>query len=267
MKKAAGLFAASILVASLASAAEVRGAWTAELDDNDASKVQMNLSTRNHHSTFGRTMALADFSGLPASTMNSAVQTPASFALRREAGNVSFEGTFKNGFGAGQFSFSPNPDYIATLRNVGVSFEDSDHGDSEYLSMALLDVSTSFIKAMQAEGYRESAEKYLSMRIFDINPDYVGAMRAAGYRDLTSDNLIAFRIHGVTPEFINDLRTMGYTNVASDDLVAMRIHGVTPKFIRELREAGYEHVPVEKLIEMRIHGIDANFVKRMNHNG
>ena len=291
MKKSFASAAICTLICAAAFAADIRGAWTAEVQDG--SSLQMNLSTRGGHNHFGETMTATDFAGLNDSTIRATTQTPVAFHLVREAGTVAFEGTFKNGFGAGQFTFTPSQTYVATLRTLGATFEESDHDDSQMLTMAMLDVSTSFIRAVQAEGYRVSAERYLSMRIFrvtpelvrelrslgydkidaddlvatrihKVTPDYIRAMRAAGYPNLSLENLIASRIHKVTPEFLNEMKSLGYTNVDFDDLIAFRIHGVTPQFIRELKDAGYEHIPVEKLIDMRIHGIDANFVKKMN---
>lgn len=112
--------------------------------------------------------------------MRASAQTPVNFELRREAGNVAFEGTFKEGFGAGQFTFASNPAYVATLRSLGVNFEDGNRDDQRFLMMALLDVSTSFIRSMQAENYRESGEKYLSMRIFRVTPELVRELPALG---------------------------------------------------------------------------------------
>ncbi|HSP13459.1 MAG TPA: hypothetical protein VLV78_01760 [Thermoanaerobaculia bacterium] len=292
MKRAAALAALLLLVTGTMAAAEIRGAWTAEAQADGS--LQMNLTSRNNN--HGESMPLNDFTGLSSTAIDAATQTPVTFELRREAGNVAFEGTFKGGFGAGQFTFTPSPDYRATLRSLGVTFEDTDRDeDRELMTMALLDVSTAYIRSMQAEGYRQSAETYLKMRVFRITPEYVRDMRASGYktlsadelvtsrihratpefvreiaglgyRDLAFDDLIAFRIHRVTPELIRDLRDLGYTDIPADQLVAMSIHRVTPEFIREMKDAGYEHVPVEKLISMRIHGIDATFVKKMNRS-
>ena len=279
-----------LLIAASSAAAEIRGAWTAEVQDDQ--KIQLNLTHRGSHN--GHTMAASDFAGLTDAALRATTQTPATFELKREAGRIALEGTFKNGFGAGQFTFNENPNYIATLRNLGVTFEESDHDGDEMLTMTMLDVSTDFIRSLQAEGYRGlSGEKYVAMRIFKVTPelirelrslgfdkidadelvatrihkvtpDYIRSMRAAGYTNLSLDNLVAFRIHKVTPEFIRQLRDLGYQNVPADDLVAMRIHRVTPEFIKELKNAGYERIPIEKLIEMHIHGIDANFVRKMN---
>ncbi|HSP35983.1 MAG TPA: hypothetical protein VLU46_16855 [Thermoanaerobaculia bacterium] len=261
MKKILAAVALTLLVAATA-AADLRGAWTAESESSG--KLQMNLTYRaNQH---GETMLVSDFSGLTQPVVDAAVQPPVNFQLRREAGSIAFEGTFKNGIGAGQFTFTPSSDYAATLRSLGVTFrkDGDDPVDRNLLTMTLLDVSTAYIRSMQAEGFRETAEKYVEMRIFKVTPEYVRAMRAAGYPDLTAQQLVESRIHGATPEFISQMKAIGYDNVPFRQLVEFRIFKVTPEFVRELKDAGYEHVPARKLVEMRIQGIDAGYIKRMN---
>lgn len=290
------VFAAALsiaIAATTAAAADIRGSWTAEAEDS--SKIQLNLARRNSH--HGETMAVSDFAGLSDSLIRSSTQTPVSFELRREAGTVAFEGTFKDGFGAGQFTFTPNPAYAATLRSLGVSFDDDNRDDdSRLLTMAMLDVSTAFIRSMQAEGYRVSADKYLSMRIFHVTPElvrelrglgfdkidaddlvatrihkvtpqYVRDMRAAGYTNLTLENLVASRIHKATPEFAQEMKSLGYGNVDFDDLIAFRIHRVTPDFIRGLRDLGYTNIPAEQLVAMRIHNVSTDFIRELKDAG
>jgi hypothetical protein len=282
------------IVCATAAAADIHGAWTSE--SQDGSSIQMNLSTRGGHSHFGETMAKADFAGLTEAATRATTQTPVTFQLAREAGNLAFEGTFKDGFGAGQFTFTPNQNYIASLRTLGATFEDSDHDDQQLMTMALLDVSTTFIRSMQAEGYRVSADKYLSMRIFRVTPelvrelrslgydkidaddliatrihrvtpDYIRAMRTAGYSNLSLENLIASRIHGATPEFLNEMKSLGYANVDFDDLIAFRIHGVTASFIRDLRDLGYTSVSSDDLVAMRIHGVTPQYIRELKDAG
>lgn len=293
MKRTLASIAAVILFAATASA-NSRGAWTAEALDQD--HVQMNMSTHDHNHTFGHSMPVADLSQLNVAALRATTQTPVAFTLHREAGDVAFEGTFKDGFGAGQFTFTPNHNYAATLRNLGVNYEDADRDDDHLLTMALLDVSTDYIRSMQGAGYHESAEKYLSMRIFSVTPelvqqfrslgydhidaddliasrihkvtpDYMREMRAAGYPHLSLDDLVASRIHGATPEFIGEMKSLGYGNVAFDDLIAFRIHRVTPEFIRELAALGYTNVAADDLVAMRIHNVTPQFIRELRDAG
>ena len=287
-----------LTLAATASAAELRGTWTAEVSDSDPSKLYFQINRR--HSNSGRTVQLSTFTGLSTAQVQSATRQPVLFEQRGEAGFIAFEGTFKEGYGAGQFTFTPNPTFLEKVRALGVSTEPNGKHrgrerdlDERLLHYTINDLTTEFIRSMQAEGYDVSLDEYFSFRIFNITPqlvrelaalgyrdidaddlvasqihgvrpEYIRRMTAAGFRDLSLQDLISFRIHGVSGEFVQELRELGYADIPGDKLVAMRIHGVTPEFIREMKAAGYSNIPVDKLIAMRIHGVDAVFVRKMN---
>ena len=239
MKKLFAAVAVCVFISGLAAAAEIRGAWTAEVQDDG--RIQLNLTHRGNHN--GHTMAASDFAGLTDAALRATTQTAATFELKREAGHIAFEGTFRNGFGAGQFTFNENPNYIATLRNLGVTFEESDHDDDEMLTMTMLDVSTDFIRSLQAEGYRGlSGEKYVAMRIFKVTPELIRELRSLGFDKIDADELVATRIHKVTPDYIRSMRAAGYTTLSLDNLVASRIHKATPEFLSEMKSLGYGNV-------------------------
>ena len=92
---------------------DVHGTWTAEIHSG-----KVNLQTRtaappdwnrsgdwNGDWSMGQTMPVDDLTGLA----NSDTFTLANvkFDLRREAGTLSFEGSFRDGRGAGLFTFAP----------------------------------------------------------------------------------------------------------------------------------------------------------------
>jgi hypothetical protein len=287
------LLAFAAVLPRLHAAEPLRGVWTAT-----ASDVSMQLQMWRGNSQNGNRYPLAAFRGLTEAQIGAVSETPVQFELPRDAGTFRFDGTFKQRDGAGHFAFEPNLSFPATLRSLGVAFEDSDEHrrplEERLLTLAMLDVSADYIRSMQAAGYRTTLKEYTEMRIFNVTPalinelaslgykdlssrqlvttqihgakpDFIRALAAEGYRGLSLDQLVTFRIHGVSIDFIRELRDLGYTNISANDLVRMRIHGVTPSFIRELRDAGYANVPVSKLVDLRIHGVDANFIKRMNH--
>ncbi|HEX6084636.1 MAG TPA: hypothetical protein VF266_08935 [Thermoanaerobaculia bacterium] len=281
------------------SAFALDGAWTASIDEKRPGHVYLNLTQGRNHN-MGTTFLLSSFSGLTESQMHAATTTPVNFEMRREAGTVSFEGTFRNGKGAGQFTFAQDRSYIDKIRALGLEFEldkpsrrhKRDRTDEEDLfSLALHDVSTSFIKSMIAEGYRVSLEKYLTMRIFNITPEYIREMRSLGFKDIDAEELVATKIHKVTPQFVRDMRAagwdlsleelqssaihgatpafaeemrkLGYGNLSHDDLVSFRIHRVTPEFIEELRKLGYDKVKADDLVSMRIHRVTPEFIREL----
>lgn len=275
------------------------GAWTAALQD-DRDHVYFAMTTGPHHND-ATTMTLASFTNLTPSQVNAAAMTPVNFELRREAGSFSFEGTFRNGKGAGQFTFAPERSYIDKLRALGVPFElgKSRHReisvDEKLYVLAQNDVSTSFIKSMQSLGYRTTLEKYLAMRIFNITPEYVREMESLGFGKIDQDDLVSSKIQGVTPKFVRDMRTagwklsleeyqaarihgatpefaaemkrLGYPDLAFNHIVSFRIHGVTAEFITALRALGYDHVSPDDLVAMRIHGVTPEYIKELRGAG
>lgn len=296
MKRIATLTLFVCLFATAAFALD--GAWTASIDEKRPDRIYMNMTQGKHHN-MGTTFGVNAFSGLTGSQINAATMTPVQFEMRREAGTVRFEGTFRNGKGAGQFTFAADRSYIDKVRALGVEFSldkprrrAKEHTEEDDLyALAIHDVSTAFIKSMIAEGYRVSLEKYLSMRIFDITPEYIREMRSLGFRNIDSEELVATKIHKVTPQFVRDMRAagwdlsldelqasaihgatpqfaeemrkLGYGNLSHDDLVAFRIHKVTAEFIEELRKLGYDKVDADDLIAMRIHRVTPEFIREL----
>lgn len=297
MKRAPLTLAAVLLLIAATARADVHGGWTATRHKGDAGRLQLQL--QHDHSSNGQTMDLAAFTDLTAAEIAATVPTPVTFSLRREAGTVTFDGTFRNGSGGGEFAFAPNSAYLATLRDLGVPVgggkRHGDSADEQLLSLALLDVSTAFIRSMQAVGYRESLDDYLAMRIFDVtpalvaeyralgmelsaddlvagrihgvSPAYVREMRELGQRAADFNDLVATRIHGATPEFIGEMRELGYGDLDLDDYVAFRIHGVTPKFVEEIAELGYRDVDADDLVAFRIHGVTPRFIRELEEDG
>src|SRR5207247_17227 len=143
-----------------------------------------------------------------------------SFTLERDAGRFSFDGTFRRGEGAGHFTFTARPEFVAAMRGLGYALDD---------------------------------EKLYSMGVLDVSREFVRQLDALGYSRLELDDLLSLRIHGVSPEFIKELKSLGYDHVAVEELVSMRIHGVSPEFVRRV-QASRGAVSIDRLVEMRIHG-------------
>jgi hypothetical protein len=292
MKRALLLSLIGCLVA-VTALAEIDGAWTANADTK-TDRIYVSL-TRGRQNQNGNTYRLADLRGLTTAQIDAAARTDVKFEMGRDPGTIVFEGTFRNGRGAGQFTFTPNRGFAAALRGMRLDFDDWESKDSEeerLYFLASIGMSMDYIRAMEAEGFRGDFEQFVEMRLFGVTKEYIEEMRALGFRNLSREKLVESRIHGITPDYVRKARTYGWGNLSLDDLietrihgatpefaeqmkkagypnlsreklVEARIHGVTPKFIRELAEAGYEKVPFDKLVEMRIHGITADFIRKM----
>lgn len=290
------IVALTFLLAAALHAESLRGMWTASTwSVKDIERIQLNMN--REHSNWGQDFKFSAFDGLSRAQITSASDVPVKFALRRDAGTISFDGSFRDGDGAGHFTFTPNESYLATLRSMNISLDDDKDRDrtegEELYRLTMFDVSLDFIRQMHDLGYdagvhdlvrfrihgvnpemvRElhtlgldhvPAEDLVRMRIHGATPEFIREMANSGYRNLAVENLVRFRIHGVSPEFVREIAALGYRDVPGEELVRMRIHGVTPEFIRQVEDAGYKNVPVEKLIQMKIHGVDGAFLKAMS---
>lgn len=298
MKRITTLTLAVCLLSATSAFAAIEGAWTSSASAKNPGEVHLNLTT-GRHNNMGTNFALTELTGLTAGQISATTSTPVQFALKREAGTIAFEGSYRNGKGAGQFTFAPDRAYISALRTLGVEFDlggkRRDRNEDETLfTLALHDVSTAYIRSMQAEGFRVSLEKYLAMRIFDITPAYVREMRSLGFTNLDDDDLIGSKIHKVTPQYVREMRAAGWDltldelqssgihgatpafaaemkklgyDLSFDDLVAFRIHKVTPEFIREIALLGYRNVPADDLVAMRIHKVTPEFIRAVEAEG
>lgn len=290
------------LSAAAAFGAGNEGAWTATNWEKKPGHIHLNL-TFGVMNNMGQTMPVAAFTGLTDAQVRSTTMTPVRFERRAEAGTITFEGTFRNGKGAGQFTFAPNRAYFDSVRALGVDVtaKSKRHGrrerdeDDQLFAYAMHDVSVAFIKSMIAEGYRVTLDDYLTMRIFDITPEYIREMRSLGFKDISHDELVSSKIHRVTPQFVREMRAagwdlsldelqssaihgatpkfaeemrkLGYGNLSHDDLVSFRIHRVTPEFIAEMRKLGYDRIPADDLVAMRIHRVTPEFIRELEQAG
>jgi hypothetical protein len=248
---------------------EVKGAWTSEPSHWKAragtvTLVQLSLRRatdgRRSHQSFP--VPLEELKGLTAAQMDGS--GPARFELVRDAGTIAFEGSFRDGVGAGHFRFTPSPEYLADIRRRG-----HDDLDAEgVFSLAVHDVSRRFIEELAALGYERLPLKTLrSFRVHGVTPEFARELQGLGYRGAPAEKLVKLRIHGATPEFVRELKSLGYDGLTLDELVKFRIHGVSPEFVRELKELGYSNVRPEDLVRMRIHGVSPEFIRRVRGEG
>lgn len=240
-------------------AATLHGTWTLNANGD---RPQLNII--RDHSNWGQSIRRSDLP-LTDAQINASTETPVHFALNRDAGVIDFNGSFENGEGVGRFVFTPNPQYVATLKSLGVS-TDGTLDDDDLFSMAMFDIGTAFIRDMQSLGYKENLETYKRFKIHGVTTDFVREVRSLGFDNLSAEDLVRFRIHGVSPDFIRGMRGSGF-NPTAEDLVRFRIHGADPEYVRAMRDLGVGGVNAESVVRMRIHGVTTDFVRELRDLG
>src|SRR5262249_19724262 len=148
----------------------------------------------------GQSVPIDELQGLPSSDEHFTANN-IRFDMRREAGALAFEGSFRDGRGAGLFTFTPRAEYIAEMKRLG---------------------------------YAEDLPLWrrFQLALYDVGPRYIGALKAEGFDRLTLDTVQRAKTHGVTIDYIKAMKAEGYrgaggSNPTIEELVRTRRHGVT----------------------------------------
>lgn len=291
--------AACLVTTSATAAASVlgnqpiEGTWTAT--QRDAGRFQLSLHWSSN--TMGKPIARSELRGLSDAEIASATSNPVSFRIERDPGLFELDGVFRDGRGAGHFSFHPNYEFGSTLRSLGIAGADQ-VTDSQLIILALANTSAAYVREMTGLGLGSlhlkdvielavhgitpdfarsvrslgvldtlTVRGIVDMKIHRITPEYVRALEALGYRGLSRRELMDMGIHGVTPEFIGEMRQIGFRDLRPRALVEMRIHRVSPEYVAEMREVGFRDLSPRELVEMRIHRISAAYVRELAELG
>jgi hypothetical protein len=237
-----------------------RGTWTAEISERDSQRLQLNLHRRGEHGEFGSSYAVNELSGLAAASIGAA-NASVSFQLRRDAGTLQFTGEFNKGLGHGEYTFTPNQEYISAMKQMGYS-----EADSRAFELATLDVSLEFVREIKDLGYKASLDELIQARIFKVGRAQVEGLRAVGITDLPISKLVEYQIFNVTPEYVREMRA-SFPNISTDKMVEMRIHKATPEFAREMASLGYKDLDADQLVAFRIHGVTPEFIRQVGSLG
>ena len=217
-----GLLGLSSLMAATPNAASkaaivpqqtITGEWTAEFPRDKADKIYLSLSRRTEKggtNNNGSDISLAELQGLSREQMLGA-KTDVRFRIAREAGTFEFEGTFREGRGAGSWTLTPSQNFIA---------------------------------AMRARGFDNLTEEQLvSAAILDVRTKTVDDLKAAGFNNLSIHDVFKATIFKVTSEYISELKSLGYENLTLEELVKARIFKIDAEFAREVQAMGFERQP------------------------
>lgn len=229
MARSASLALTLFLLATTA-AADIESGWTAQYHPRSG-KVQLMMS-RSAGGQMWLSYPLAQLTGLTQAQIDSAAQVPVAFQLRPDAGTFAFEGTFRNGRGAGQMTFTPNRDYAAAIRTLGLQLQKGD--DAELFRLGAIGVSIAYLREMRAI-YPDSDLRELShLKAVGVDTWYLRDMRAVGVKIANARDARKLAGAGVTPAYVRELADAGYRDLSARDLSRLAATGVDAKFIRQM---------------------------------
>jgi hypothetical protein len=257
---AIALFCAAL--ASPAAATDLHGAWTATTDAPD--RVHLFMTT-GPWQQFGHSFDISTL-GIQPSVIQATTSTPVTLKLDRDAGTLMLEGTFKNGDGAGQFTFAPNRSYFESIRAMGLTADLPDNRtDGEQLfSLAVIDVSLAYIRSMRAVFPDASLREFRKARAVGVTPDYVASMRQSGFEITNLHDAARLSAVGVTSDYIRSMRAAGVDVRDAREATRLRAVNVTPEFVAQLAGAGYRNLTTRDLIRLASVGVDDRFIRDMS---
>jgi hypothetical protein len=221
--------------------------------------------TRGGDWSTGQNVWPNELPGLPPSGGERLTAPVARFELRREAGTFTFDGAFRDGRGAGLFTFTPRPEFAAEIKSLGYS---APLTLWRHYQLAVHDIGPRYVRALRAEGYTAlTLDEVERGRNHGVTLEYIRALNDHGYRNVAWEDLVRARDHGVTDSFITDLKTAGYSNLSLEQLVRTKDHGVNKSLLDALAAHGFRSAPLDDVIRVKDHGVSAEYIADMKELG
>lgn len=231
MARSATLALIFFLLATTA-AAEIEGGWSAQYNA-PAGKLHLMIN-RSATSQMWQSYRLDQLPGLTAAQLGSATTVPVAFQLRSDAGTFAFEGTFRNGNGGGQMTFTAARDFASRLRPLGLQLVKGD--DAELFRLTAMDVSLGYLREMRAIYPESDLGELTKLKAVGVDPAYLRDMRSVGVTIASAGEARRLAGSGVTPAFVRELADAGYRDLSVRDLSRLAATGVRGKFIREMQK-------------------------------
>jgi hypothetical protein len=168
--------------------------------------------------------------------------------IHAEAGKITCSGAVHDGRLSGDYTFVPDPAFVARMQQMGYRDLDSE----KLQAYTLFHIETAWIRSLQDAGVTGlDSGNLIALRIFHVEAGYVSSLKALGYPAPDAGKLVGLRVQHVEPEEVKQIRAMGYEPTL-DELVQMRIFKVTPDFIRRMQARGLKNLTISKLVQIRI---------------
>ena len=225
------------------------GRWTVTNVENDQALLEYFWADGTN---WRRWIPISELVGLDASRIGPASKSPAKFTIEQSAGRMEFEGALGGGRGAGTFAFTPNRDFVDTLRTLGIAGLD-DVTDHNLKNLTFGSLSAASVRGFRELGFTSlTLEDLQSFAIRQVTPGYVKTMRELGVSGLDDVRMAeALRFAEVPIGYVRELVALGYRGIAVRDVIELRQAGVTAAFIKEQQSTARSTPSVEALLEAR----------------
>jgi hypothetical protein len=155
------------------------------------------------------------------------------FKLVREAGAMTFKGSFDGEQGLGHFQFEPDEAYFSELQKLGVE-EMDDHTRNSFF-------------------------------IMNVSKDFVRMINRSGYTPISQRDLVGMTIHRLDEPTLKYWKSSGVEGADEvRNLFRLQIMHIDPAYVEELKKAGYTHLSVQELTSLKLRHVDGNYARAIN---
>src|SRR3954471_1258163 len=146
---ALGVTVATATAAATAQTSTVRGTWRADQDNywtRSSSERWINVELQRDHGNSGIGISERDVPALADRRADGPIQ----FTLRRDAGRFDFTGRVRDGRGSGDFTFTPDREFVAGMGRLGYTAL----SDDDVWRFAMHDITRDYATGFKTAGYQ-----------------------------------------------------------------------------------------------------------------
>ena len=263
-----------------------QGSWFLTVDNDD---MEFNLRAQSGENSWRTTFTVkkSEIDPYPG-------QGTVEFKLVREAGTMTFKGSFDGEQGLGHFQFQPDETYFDEMQKMGV--EDMDEhsensffvvnvtrdfvrmlnrdgytpiGQQDVVSLAIHKIDEPFLKYWKSSGVEGADEvrNLFLLKMLHIEPVYVEDLKKAGYTNLNIGQLIRLKRQGIDGNYVRAMSTGNPTPVAPEELLLYKMMHIDPGYLNSLRKIGYDHLNQSEIRELYNAGVTADYIKGFQDAG
>ncbi len=216
------------------------------------------------------------------------------FKLVREAGTMTFKGSFDGEQGLGHFQFQPDEAYFSELQKLGVE-EMDDHTRNSFF---IMNVSRDFVRMINRNGYTPISQRDLvgmaihrldeptlkywktsgvegadevrnlfTLQIMHIDPAYVEELKKAGYTHLTVRELTSLKLRHVDGNYARAINSDLSSPVSPEELATYKLMQIDSGYLTSLRKVGYDHLSQSEIRQLSSAHVTADFIKGFQDAG
>lgn len=137
---------------------DLTGEWVADFNGDKPAQIEITFvrPSLGVPNAIGITFPLSEFQTLKPEAINAA-KTKVNFSVTREAGTLHWEGSFNRGRGTGLWTFTPNQDFAATMRELGYD----NLSEDDLLRAAWHNLTSKYAGELKSAGYNSTKLRQL----------------------------------------------------------------------------------------------------------